>query len=37
MFIKNLINNNENIILDIQTKIRNNQNVETQITNSRLT
>ena len=34
LFIKNLINNNENTILDIQTKIRNNQNVETQITKS---
>ena len=31
LFIKNLIKNNENTILDIQTKIRDNQNVETQL------
>ena len=34
LFLKKLINTNQNSILDIQTKIRNNQPVETQVVQS---
>ena len=34
LFLKKLINTNQNSISDIQTKIRDNQNIETQVVQS---